>query len=158
MHQKRAPKNSLTTILLVGLLAACQSNTVYHSFHTLPHDGWNKSDTLTFIVPTDRLENGEYTLQVEIRHTQSYEYQTLWMTLYQNEKDSLNFSADTIQCTLTDEKSKFKGNVLSSYYQLSIPVKKVTLNQPYSPVFKLAHYMKKGRLEGIHDVGIRITR
>jgi len=143
--------------LLTSLLAACQPHTIYHSFHTLPKDGWNKSDTLVYPVPAKDIKAGHYELQIEIRHTQEFAYRSIWIVVYQNLQDSTRFTADTLQCVLTNEKDQFTGAGLNRYYQASFPLKTVTLNSAYTPVFKIAHYMKKGRIEGIHDVGIRLS-
>ncbi|EKC75634.1 gliding motility protein, partial [human gut metagenome] len=32
-------------------MAACNENTVYHSYQSLPDEGWGKSDTLSFLIP-----------------------------------------------------------------------------------------------------------
>lgn len=158
MSIKNLIKNSALAGIVAGALASCQSHTVvYHSFHTLPHDGWNKSDTLTFSIPTENLPTGNCALQIEIRHTEKFAYRSLWMVVYQNAEDSTHFVADTLQCVLADEKGRFLGPGLNHYYQMSFPLKTVTLPHTYTPVFKLAHYMKKGRIEGIEDVGICLT-
>lgn len=147
----------MPAILFLGLLAACQPDTMYHSFHTLPKDGWNKGDTLVFTIPVENIQPKTYELQVEIRHTNELAYRSLWVIVYQNAQDSTHFTADTLQCVLTNEKGRFTGTGLNNYYQKSFPLKTVTLNNGYTPVFKLALYMKKGRIEGIHDMGIRLV-
>lgn len=143
--------------LSASLLVSCQPHTLYHSFRTLPKDGWNKSDTLVYPIPIQDIKAEHYELQIEIRHTQDFAYRSLWVVVYQNSQDSAHFTADTLQCILTDEKGRFTGNGLNNYYQTGFPLKTVTLNKAYTPIFKLAHYMRKGRIEGIHDVGIRLS-
>ncbi len=143
-------------MLFTGLLTACQSHTMYHSFHTLPKDGWNKSDTLVYTIPVENIQPKTYELQIEIRHTKELAHRSLWVVVYQNAQDSMLYIADTLQCVLANEKGRFTGTGLNNYYQQSFPLKTVKLSKEYAPVFKLAHYMKKGRIEGIHDIGIRI--
>lgn len=43
-------RNNLFCLLGVCLMAACNENTVYHSYQSLPNEGWAKSDTLSFSV------------------------------------------------------------------------------------------------------------
>lgn len=150
-------KNSILTGILALLLVACQPHTVYHSFQTLPEDGWNKSDTLVFSIPKEEIQHNPYDLEVEIRHTKDFAYQSLWVIVYQNTIDSTHFTADTLQCILADEKGRFAGTGLGNYYQCSFPLKTISINNTYTPIFKLIHYMKKGRIENIHDVGIRLV-
>lgn len=157
MSIKNQIRNSLPAGLLIALLASCQPHTMYHSFRTLPKDGWNKSDTLVFPIPTKDIQAENYELQIELRHTKEFAYQSLWVVVYQNSQDSMQFTADTLQCVLVNEKGRFIGTGLNNYYQTNFPLKTVTLDKEYTPIFKLAHYMKKGRIEGIHDVGIRLV-
>lgn len=158
MKTKSLIKHSLSAGLLAGLLVSCQPHTMYHSFHTLPQDGWNKSDTLVFPVPARDVRAGLYELQIEIRHTKEFAYRSIWIVVYQNTKDSARFTADTLQCSLANEKGRFTGSGLNNYYQQSFPLKTIVLNDTCPPVFKLTHCMKKGRMEGIHDIGIRLTK
>ena len=44
-------RNSLFCLLGICLMAACNENTVYHSYQSLPDEGWGKSDTLSFLIP-----------------------------------------------------------------------------------------------------------
>ncbi len=142
--------------LFLCVLASCQPQTMYHSFHTLPEDGWNKSDTLIFTIPTQAIQADEYELQIEMRYTSKLPYRSLWIVVYQNSQDSTHFTSDTLQCVLVNESGNLKGNGMSNYYQQSFPIKRVKLNKSYTPIFKIAHYMKKGRIEGINDIGIRL--
>lgn len=43
-------RNSLFCLFGACLMAACNENTVYHSYQSLPNEGWGKSDTLSFSV------------------------------------------------------------------------------------------------------------
>ena len=48
---KNLLRNSLFCLLGICLMAACNENTVYHSYQSLPDEGWGKSDTLSFLIP-----------------------------------------------------------------------------------------------------------
>ncbi len=145
-------------LLAVGTLSSCQPNCLYHSFQTFNEEGWNKSDTLVFDVSKEQIVEGNYNLQVELRNTQELKFKELWLVVYANNDDSLRFKSDTLQCKLVNEKGRFVGSGLNRYYQTTHNVGTLHLSKQHNVRIKLAHYMKKGRLQGIHDVGIRLTR
>ena len=101
---------------------------------------------------------GDYDLQVELRNTRELRFTDLWIVVYANADDSLHFRSDTLQCKLVDGQGRYLGSGLSRYYQTTHPAGTLHLVGNHNVRIKLAHYMKKGRLMGIHDVGIRLTR
>lgn len=54
-------------LFVASLLSACDKQTVYHSFQSLPTEGWLREDTLSFDVKvTDSLTY--YKLSLEVRN------------------------------------------------------------------------------------------
>ncbi len=158
---RRKAKSLLTAnaiLLAAGLLASCQPDCLYHSFQTFGEEGWNKSDTLVFDLSKETIEEGDYDLQVELRNTPELKFKDLWLVVYANNADSLQFESDTLQCRLVNDKGRYVGSGLNRYYQTTHHVKTLHLSKRHDVRIKLAHYMKKGRLTGIHDAGIRLTK
>ena len=67
-------------LFVASLLSACDKQTVYHSFQSLPTEGWLREDTLSFDVKvTDSLTY--YKLSLEVRNRSNYPYQNLPLSI-----------------------------------------------------------------------------
>ena len=65
-------KNKIACLPIIYLLlTACHSNTVYHSYQSIPTTGWSKSDTLVYTLPAS-IPAGTYEMTIGIRHQESY--------------------------------------------------------------------------------------
>ena len=137
-------RNSLSCLFTACLTAACNENTVYHSYQSLPDNGWGKSDTLSFFVPiTDSLPP-TLRLFAEVRNRTDYPYQDLHLFISQN--------------LLTDSTGRWFGKGWGSVYQSETFIRSVRPLHPGNYTFKVVSGMKDDILQGINDVGIRISR
>lgn len=100
------------------LLAACNSNTVYHSYQSIPTMGWSKGDTLVYTLPTS-IPTGTYKMTIGIRHQENYPYRDLWLGISQSAKDTLTYSTDTLQLFLADETGNWNGDGPGGLYQFT---------------------------------------
>lgn len=156
------PMNKMFRKILLGSCclwcAACQQQTVYHSFQPLPKEGWSKGDTLTFTLPKEQLTPGTYRMDVEVRYRPSFAYRTLWMVVYRSQGDTRPPLVDTLHCELVSKDGKLTGDGINSYYQQHCTLTGVQLDTTYTPIVRVAHYFKKGRIEGLSDIGIKLYR
>lgn len=137
--------------------AACNENTVYHSYQSIPSEGWKKSDTLFFnLTVTDTLQ--PLRLSAEIRNKSNYAYRNLYLSVSHNLKDSTVWKTDTLQLILADKEGKWKGTGWGSLFQSTVSISSVTVQHPGRYTFKVAHEMQDELLEGINDIGIKIER
>lgn len=143
-------------LLAIVLLTGCRPSDTYHHFKHLPQEGWNKKDTIVFTLPQQK-DNSSGNVNIEIRHSGKYPYQSIWLIIAHNEIDSCIFQTDTIECNLIDSKGHFDGNGINDLYQKSFPCSFVSLRKNTAPTFKISHYMKDKNLPGITDIGIRIS-
>lgn len=145
--------------LPVILLAACQSNTMYHSYQPVSPEGWNKSDTLVYSLP-DSFPVGKYELQIGIRYQESYPYRDIWLEISHNMQDTLNYKTDTLQLFLTDKMGNKIGNSPGGLYQCILPYKGTfPISQKGSArTFRISQIMKDNPLKGISDIGIQISK
>ena len=67
-------------ICLLFSLAACDNQTIYHTYQNLSIEGWKKTDTLKYQLPA-QLAGKQYDLEVGLRHTENYPYQDIWMEI-----------------------------------------------------------------------------
>lgn len=145
--------------LPLTLLAACQSNTVYHSYQPIPVDGWAKSDTLVYALPAS-VPAGEYELEIGIRYQDSYPYRNIWLEISHNTQDTLQYATDTVQLFLADELGNKIGNGPGGLYQCSLPYKSGFLLKQEGNIrtLRIVQIMKDNPLKGISDIGIQISK
>lgn len=151
-------RNSLFCLSCACLTAACNENTVYHSYQALPNKGWAKSDTLSFQVPITDSVPPTFRLFAEVRNKSNYPYQNLYLFISQNLQDSTAFLTDTITINLADSTGKWLGNGWGSIYQSAIFFKSVRPLYPGNYTFRIVSGMKDEKLNGLNDIGIRIEK
>lgn len=151
-------RNSLFCLLGICLMAACNENTVYHSYQSLPDEGWGKSDTLSFLIPVTDSIPPTLRLFAEVRNRTDYPYHNLYLFISQNLQDSTVWRTDTITINLADSTGRWIGNGWGSIYQSAVFIKSVRPLYPANYTFKIMNGMKDEKLSGINDIGIRIER
>lgn len=145
--------------LPILLLAACQSNIVYHSYEPVSPSGWAKSDTLVYALPAS-VPAGSYEVEIGIRYQESYPYRDIWLGVSHNSLDTLTYVTDTLQLFLADEVGNKTGNGPGGLYQCDLPYKAsfpIRL-EGNARTFRIVHIMTDEPLMGISDVGIRLRR
>lgn len=157
MISQNLKKNKFTLLLSLLFLAACDSNTMYHSFLHPPKEGWNKSDTLTFKAPIED-SLATYRVSVEVRNRGDYPYSNLSLFISHNTKDSTVFVTDTIKYTLADKSGKWLGTGLGDLYQSACSYTFVAPKRSGNLIFRISHGMQDNTLIGINDVGIKIDQ
>lgn len=150
-------KNNIWFLLASCLMTSCNENTVYHSYHSIPYEGWKKSDTLFFHVPlTDSLPKLQ--LSVEIRNMSNYAYRNLYLSVSHNIEDSTVWKTDTLLLMLADNRGKWKGTGWGSLFQSTLPFASITVQHPGNYTFKVVHGMQDEILKGVNDIGIKIEK
>ena len=151
-------KNSLFVLFSACLLTACNENTVYHSYQSLPDEGWGKSDTLSFLIPiTDSIPT-TLRLFAEVRNRIEYPYHDLHLFISQNLQDSTVWCTDTIAFCLADSTGRWTGHGWGSIYQSETFITSVRPLHPANYTIKIMSGMKDEKLQGLSDVGIRIEK
>ena len=151
-------RNSLFCLFGACLMAACNENTVYHSYQSLPNEGWGKSDTLSFQCPVTDSIPGTLRLFAEVRNRSEYPYRNLYLFIHENLLDSTVWRTDTIAVNLADSTGRWTGNGWGSIYQTAVFVKSVRPLHPGNYTVKIVHGMQDEKLTGLNDVGIRIEK
>ena len=137
-------------------LAGCENNaTVYHQYRTVSPQGWEREDTLSFVLPDSTFTEHCYQLEIGLRHTENYAYRDLWIAIIR--PHSVPPACDTLHLELADRKGKWHGEGNSStLYQFHAPTGKITLSHADTLV-QLVHLMASPCLKGITDAGIRLS-
>ena len=153
-------KNKIACLPIIYLLlTACHSNTVYHSYQSIPTTGWSKSDTLVYTLPNS-IPAGNYEAEIGIRYQESYPYRDIWLGVSHNTEDTLTYVTDTLQLFLVDEAGNKTGNGLCGLYQCNLPYKAFIpiRTEGSARTFRIVHIMTDNPLTGISDIGIQLRK
>ena len=151
-------RNSLFCILGACLTTACNDHTVYHSYQSLPGEGWKKSDTLSFQIPVADSIPTTFRIFAEVRNRSEYPYRNLHLCISQNLIDSLTWKTDTLAISLADSTGRWLGHGWGSLYQSEVFIKSVRSLRSGKRTIKVYSAMKDGKLTGLNDIGIRIEK
>lgn len=139
---------------IFAILASCSTNTVYHRYYPIEENGWKRTDTIFFIL-SDSIDTGTYNTKIGVRHTVSYPYRDLWLSVSLPNKEK----SDTVHLYLANERGKWSGNgTASGYYQYEADGPIFNYNESSDSIIKICHIMKGYTLSSITDIGISISR
>lgn len=135
-------KNNLLIAGVLLLLSSCiDTNMVYHVHHSLPESTWQRGDTLSFQL--NNLTHGHtYSIFLEGRFTQSYPYKNLQIKM-------LGKQAISSKLVIKEDKSGF---YLAGESTNPIRYKADSAQN----TLQFIPDMRRERLHGISDIGIRI--
>lgn len=157
LKNKKLLRNSLSCLFAACVAVACNNeNTVYHSYQSLPDEGWGKSDTLSFFLPVTDSIPPTLRIFAEVRNRIDYPYHDLHLFISRNMPDSTVWHTDTIAISLTDDDGRWTGKGWGSVYQAETFVQSVRPLHPGNYTIKVMSGMKDIKLKGINDIGIRI--
>ncbi|MDR0891996.1 MAG: gliding motility lipoprotein GldH [Mediterranea sp.] len=148
----------LLGIALGCLLAACDTPVVYHSYRSLPSEGWKKSDTLSFRVSVADSLPTTFRLFVEVRNRTEYPYLNLSLLVGQNFSDSTKVVSNRVDFTLATAEGDWTGRGWGSLYQSERLARSVRTQGAGEYTVTVCSGMKDEQLPGINDIGIRIER
>ena len=89
LKNKTSLLKSLILLFIASFHTACDEQTVYHSFQSLPTEGWQRNDTLFFNVSVADSAT-LYNVSVEVRNRNNYPYQNLPLLIYYDSPEALN--------------------------------------------------------------------
>lgn len=148
---------SIILLFVASALSACNEQTVYHVFQSIPTEGWQREDTLCFRAEVpDSLTY--YKLSIEIRNRNNYPYQNINLSVSCTAPDGKSLPADTLQLILADKEGIWKGDGWGGLYQSAFPAGSVQIDKPGTYLFKVAYTLPDKTLPGINDIGIKLER
>lgn len=146
----------VTTLALLGSLTGCDEQILYHSYRPISPEGWEKSDTLVFRTDTIR-HTGDYRFEMELRSTEKFPYQSVWMVVESRFSQPEANRKDTVECLLLDPVTHRTGNGIHTF-QYSMPLYSRHLTEGQTCEVLIWHCMYRECLPGLHDIGIRVMR
>lgn len=156
-------KYSFLLILIMACFISCDKNRVFDDYKSLPGE-WNKDSIISFDVKDlDSIQN--YDLFINIRNTNDYEYNNLFLIT------SMNFPhgkviADTLEYQMSYPDGAWMGVGAGDNKASKLWYKKgVRFDEEGVYTFKIRHAMRKNgeresveNLKGITEVGLRIEK
>ena len=142
------------TVALV-MTGGCNRKTIYHHYEHTPLAGWEKNDTLVYLLPAAK-ERAVVQRDVELRVSADYPFRSLHLIVEQTIYPSRHARLDTLECELVTPEGEMKGSGVS-LYQYSFHLSDISLNEGDSLRIGIRHNMKREILPGIADVGLCLT-
>lgn len=147
-----------TGCLFVILLLACNNNSVFNQYKTIPKSEWNRDSLLLFQVPvTDTLLN--HNLFINVRNDIGYKYSNLWLFIDIKQPGDTIAVKDTFEITLADPTGKWLGTGFGGIKTNEILYRQ-NVYFPVSGIYEIQiqHGMRGKILENITDVGFRVEK
>ena len=151
---KRHSLRYSTAALFIMLFAACKLQTVYHHFEPTPKNGWEKNDTISFVIGPIA-EEGRYAEDVQLRVNGEYPFTALTLLIEQEVALSQEKRVDTLFCSLFNQQGDAEGGGICQY-QYNFRLATMELQKDEKLRVTIRHQMKREILPGIIDIGLRL--
>ncbi|MBO4850293.1 MAG: gliding motility lipoprotein GldH [Prevotella sp.] len=147
--------------VVMATLSACYQSTAYFRYFSTPIEGWERDSVLHYHVPAVRAA-GLYVEEIGVRPSATYPFKQLSLVVDQkiistNDSHSNIFKSDTIIIDVYDDEGHLRGKGID-LRQLVTPVKGLRLQAGDSIAMAIRHNMRRYAIEGISDVGLKVTR
>ncbi|QZT35816.1 gliding motility lipoprotein GldH [Halosquirtibacter xylanolyticus] len=153
-------RNVQLMILLLGVLlgtSSCQDNRTFNSYYNINNDQWHQ-DSIVVFSPNVTSVDQALDLDVNIRNTNSYDFNNLWLFIKTTTPSGVVFN-DTIDVPMADHRGRWLGRGLGNTFELSYPFKTNTLlpdTGTYHIEIMQGMRSEAKYIDGISDIGLRI--
>ncbi len=147
--------------VVVAMVMACYPRTAYFRFFSVDVNGWDRDSVLQYNVRAVK-EKGYYVEEIGLRANVDYPFQKLSLVVDQTiistsmEHGNIHLS-DTMTIDVFDQMGRLEGRGVN-LKQIMVPLKSVELEKDDSISVSIRHNMRRLKLNGITDVGLRVTR
>lgn len=152
-------RSFLPAVCLIGVVfLSCQGNSHYHHSESIPAKGWDLNETLYFkdSLRDDVPDNMHF--EVNIRHSNLYPYQNLWLYIRTRTSDGTN-RLDSINWTLSEPSGRWLGTGWGSLYNLTQRLPDLNIRKTFGTRWfsiEVQHGLQDETLPGIEDIGIHL--
>ena len=155
------PLIAAVACLATATFMSCYQNTAFFRYLPVNVKGWEKADRLEFCVPSVTA-GGYYVEEIGVRTCRDYPYRQLSLCIQQKVvsttgQQTAREKKDTIVVDVYDEEGRVEGRGIN-LKQHQVPFKSLKLNPGDSIVMHISHAMQRLSVEGISDVGVKVTR
>lgn len=147
----------LFAFAVVLALAGCNRNTLYSHYEHTPVEGWERNDTVTFLV--DGIpQTGTYTEELGLRISTAFPYAALTLIVSQQATASALERTDTLAARLADEEGNLNGEGGIDHFLYTFPLPAVDLQQGDTLRIAVSHCMRRETIAGISELGFIIHK
>ena len=141
-------------IILVFVIVACDTSTIYRKDESIEDKTWNYNKIIKFNVPINDTTE-KYNFFINIRNSADYSFMNLFVFMTTLYPDG-NLSKDTIEFILARPNGKWLGkgrNIIDNKILLK---QNMTFKLAGTYSFEFMQAMRVNELKGIEDFGIQI--
>ena len=134
---------------------SCKQEVVSSAYQDLDEHGWAVTDTVHLTLNVEDTTQA-YDLAVNLRHSELYAYQNLW--LFMQSADSLSpLPVDTVLACLANDRGRWLGTRAGHYYTgYVIAEHGLTFPRTGTYNFTIVHGMRDSVVQGIADIGLEL--
>ncbi|HRF76337.1 MAG TPA: gliding motility lipoprotein GldH [Chitinophagales bacterium] len=147
----------IPVIALLFILSGCEQSRVFDKNISLPKQGWFYDEAKTFEV--EILDTAKsYNLYINVRHTDEYPYNNLWLKLTTTLPDG-SVRENNVNIELSAATGEWSGNCVDGICYNSVLIQhNFSLPQKGKYVFSLEQDMRMNPIPYIMDIGIRVEK
>ena len=154
-------KNIAVLCFAMAVITACYQSTAYFRYFSTNIQGWERDSVLHYHVPAVRV-GGYFVEEIGVRPSAKYPFKQLSLVVNQkiistNNSHSDLFKTDTLTLDVYDAEGRLQGKGVD-LRQLVTPLKGLRLQAGDSISLSIRHNMRRYAIEGISDVGLKVTR
>ena len=150
-------KAGIYILIIAVSISSCQSGVIFEKSSTLPAEGWNQDNIISYLIPVEDTVN-QYEISLLIRNEARYEYSNLFLFINTTAPSGLGIR-DTVEIRMADESGKWYGTGIGGKYTLKIPFKtRVIFPQKGNYRIEIEQGMRDPELEFISDIGLIVTK
>ncbi|MCC8153238.1 MAG: gliding motility lipoprotein GldH [Tannerellaceae bacterium] len=133
---------------------SCDDQLVYNQFHQIDRGLWENE--IVFSVEVEDISR-PYNLTIEIRNSNLYPFQDLWIACLEERPDSSS-RQDTLSLRLADPYGRWLGSGISLFETEYSLHRGYYFPQAGTYTHSFYHLMEKFPLPGIQEVGLRLDK
>jgi gliding motility-associated lipoprotein GldH len=147
---------SILIFICLLWLTACGNRHVYDHFEAIKDYQWGFKEAKQFVVPIANTTK-KYNVFLNIRHTEDYAFNNLWIMFSQRSPDGKE-RAERRSLSLADPSSGrwFGSGNGEIYDDQFVIMKNVTFTEAGSYTYNIRHVMRNDEIDGIMDIGLRV--
>jgi gliding motility-associated lipoprotein GldH len=149
-----ALRNKLLLGLVILMLAACDSGSLYDETLVVDEDGWHANDIKNFEFEI-RDTISPLNLWINFRTTTDYPYSNLFIFLHSKYPDGF-VAKDTLQFLLTKPNGEWEGENSGTIVENRFLVSRGQFERSGIYQFQIEHAMRDSILPEILDVGFKV--
>lgn len=138
------------------LLGSCRDEAAYRRYQSVPIEGWDSQDAVTFDVDTIRTTR-DYNVAIGVRTSaaDAYPFKELYLEIIERWEHPKAEYRDTVGCILTDDRGEVEGKG-TQRYQYEYDLHRQPLRAGQTGRVSVRHVMRREIISGISDIGLLV--